>query len=216
MNDLPTEIWDFIVKQNNETIYDKANELTLKELNDAMYKIQNIYERKRFDHKILMKKYLGDIIKIKYIETRDYTYKKEIKENLFVISKCCDSCIKIICVYQIPNNVYNETSLGFYTTIVPTKDYSMSRHIPYKNILNYEIISSKKDLDKKRREFIYNIGDIVSFYLYSDYYFWDNMDLENGKIERISNNYCYITLWGVNPKLHRVPKHHIIRKHTLI
>ena len=34
MNDLPNEIWVHIVKQNNETIYDKANELTLKELYD--------------------------------------------------------------------------------------------------------------------------------------------------------------------------------------
>ena len=214
MNDLPNEIWVHIVKQNNETIYDKANELTLKELYDAMYKIQNIYERKRINYKNFMKKYLGDIIKIKYMETRDY-YKTEIKEDLFVISKCCNSCIKIICVYPLPNNIYNETSLGFYTTIVPTKDYSMSFYIPYRNILNYEIIVSKKNLDKKRREFIYNIGDIVSFYLYSECYFW-TMELENGKIEKISDNFCYIRRWGVTPKLHRVPKHHIIRKHTVI
>ena len=214
MNDLPIEIWDFIVKQNNETIYDKANELTLKELNDAMYKIQNIYERKRIDYKNLMKKYIGDIVKIKYIKIINYPYKKEVKKDLFLINKCCDSSIKVIYVYQIPDNIYNETSLGFYTTIVPQKDYSVSFYISYKNILNYEIISYKKDIDKKRRDFIYNIGDIVSFYLYSDCYFWD-MDLENGKIERISNNYCYITRWGVTPKLHRVPKHHIIRKHTL-
>ena len=45
MNDLPLEIWDIIVKQNNETIFDKANELSLKECNQCDY-IKNIMKRR--------------------------------------------------------------------------------------------------------------------------------------------------------------------------
>ena len=109
MNDLPLEIWDIIVKQNNETIFDKANELSLKELYDATLKIQCIYERKRSDYRQKMKKHIGDIVKIKYMGQDHqlppvYPNKIKEKEDLFLIDKCSDDSIKVVFVYKLEQN----------------------------------------------------------------------------------------------------------------
>ena len=221
MNDLPLEIWDIIVKQNNETIFDKANELSLKELYDATLTIQCIYERKRSDYRQKMKKHIGDIVKIKYMGQDNqlppvYPNKIKEKEDLFLIDKCSDDSIKVVFVYKLEqnDNIYNETTLGFYTMIEPEKEYSCAMNISYKNIIDYEVISYKKDIDEKRINIKYDIGDVVSFYLYSYCYFW-GIDLEVGKIERISDKFYYITMWGETPRLFRVPKHHIVRKNNI-
>jgi uncharacterized membrane protein (GlpM family) len=203
MNDLPIEIWEEIVKQNDENIFDKAKQLPMKELDKAINKIKFIYWQKRFEFRKNMEKHVGDIMKIKY------KYRNKEEENLFVLEKCCDNSISAMFIYESKT----ETPFGYYTSEKYHHSGTISQIIEFLRIINFEIVSSRKELDKKRSEVEYKINDLVSYYRYRCcYFFISGEELATGIIQKITKNYYFIKNNNIDNTIHRIPKHHIIQK----